>query len=299
MKELTLLSPVSALPGIGKTRAEAFGRLGVFSVRDLLYHFPRAYENRGDIRPIREATDGMTHALSLVVATEPRTARLRRGMSITKFRAFDESGTIEIVFFNQPYCTAIFGVGDEFRFYGKLTEGKKYYTLTNPAYEPIKPDEPLPDLVPRYPLGEGITGKIVANAVTAALPCLATVADILPENIRQKHEFPTLSTAIRTLHSPTTSSDLRQAIDRLAFDEYLTFSLGLSLTKRSRRHGDAIACRKQNITPLLALLPYTLTDGQKSAVREIASDMAAPEGAPMSRILVGDVGCGKTICAAM
>ena len=91
MKDLTLYSPVNAIPGIGKTRAEAFARLGVFCVRDLLYHFPRAYENRGDIRAVSAATDGLVHALSLVVATEPKTARLHRGMTVTKFRALTKA----------------------------------------------------------------------------------------------------------------------------------------------------------------------------------------------------------------
>lgn len=299
MKELNLQSPVTDITGIGKSRAEAFSRLGIFTVRDLLYHFPRAYENRGDVRTIQAATDGLTHALILVIATEPKTARLRRGMTITKFRAFDESGTVEIVYFNQTYAQHIFTVGQEFRFYGKLTEGKKLYTMTNPVYEPITPGAPLDDLVPRYPLGEGLTPKIVASAIAAALPSLSAIQDFLPEYIRQKHGLPTLATAIKTLHSPATHEVLRPAIDRMAFDEYLIFSLGLSLTKRVGRREGAAPCPKQNITPFLSLLPYELTESQKAAVREIASDMIGKSPSPMSRILVGDVGCGKTVCAAI
>ena len=219
MKDLTLYSPVNAIPGIGKTRAEAFARLGVFCVRDLLYHFPRAYENRGDIRAVSAATDGLVHALSLVVATEPKTARLHRGMTVTKFRAFDESGTVEIVFFNQTYAQHIFAVGEEFRFYGKLTAGKRLYTMTNPAYEPIRPDLPLADFVPRYPLSEGLSGKIIASAIESALPALSELEDFLPEHIRLKNGFPTLSTAIKTLHSPATQALLRPAIDRMAFED--------------------------------------------------------------------------------
>ena len=299
MKDLTLASPLTSLPGIGKTRAEAFGRLGVFCVRDLLYHFPRAYENRGDVKTVAEALDGETHALSLVVATEPKTANIRRGMSITKFRAFDGSGTVEILFFNQPYCRDVFSVGDEFRFFGKLTEERRTLRLTNPAYERIIPGEPLPEFVPRYPLGEGITPKIVANAVAVALGCLSELVDFLPENIRQKYEFPTLGTAIKILHDPPSKELLRQALDRLAFDEYLTFSLGLALSRHPAEKARGVACKRLGITPLLALLPYELTDSQKQAVREIAADMSRDGGRPMSRILVGDVGCGKTICAAI
>ncbi len=299
MKQLTLQSPLTDLPGIGKARAEAFSRLGLFCVRDLLFHFPRAYENRGDIRPIGNPSDGIPHAYLLVVATEPRTARLRRGMSVTKFRAFDESGTVEIVYFNQPYCASQFTVGEEYRFYGKLTPGKKYSTLTNPTHEPITPDAPLPDMIPRYPLSEGLNEKAIEKAVAAALPCLAAISDFLPENIRQKYSFPTLATAIKLLHTPASSELLRPALERLAFDEYLTFSIGIALSRRALRTGNAPACRKQNISPLLSLLPYTLTDAQKRAVREIAADMMREDGIPMSRILVGDVGCGKTVCAAI
>ncbi len=299
MKELTLNSPVTDLSGIGKTRAEALARIGIFSVRDLLYHFPRAYENRGDIRTVAEATDGTAHALSLIVATEPKTAKLPRHMTLTKFRAFDETGTVEIVFFNQPYCRDVFTVGDEFRFYGILTQDKRLYRMTNPAYEPILADRPLPDMVPRYPLTEGISSKIIATAVAAALPCLSGLSDFLPENIRQKYLFPTLATAIKTLHDPLTQDLLRPAFDRMAFDEYLTFSLGLSLSRRTHRGALAPRCERQNITPLLDRLPYELTASQKAAVREIAADMAREDRRPMSRILVGDVGCGKTVCAAI
>lgn len=299
MKQLTLNSPLTDIPGIGKARADAFSRLGLFCVRDLLFHFPRAYENRGDIRSVGHPTDGLPHAYVLTVATEPRTARLRRGMSVTKFRAFDESGTVEIVYFNQPYCASQFTVGEEYRFYGKLSPGKKYATLTNPTHEPITPDIPLPDMIPRYPLSEGLNEKTVAKAIAAALPCLYSVTDFLPEDIRQKHSFPTLSTAIKLLHTPSSQELLRPALERLAFDEYLTFSIGVALSCRALRTGTAPICRKQNISPLLALLPYSLTEAQKGAVREIAADMMRKDGLPMSRILVGDVGCGKTVCAAI
>ena len=299
MKDITLQSPLTTLPGIGKTRAEAFARLGILSVRDLLYHFPRAYENRGDIKTLSGALDGETHAFRLTVATEPRTANIRRGMSITKFRAFDETGTVEVLFYNQPYCRNLFSVGDEFRFFGKLTAERRTLRLTNPAYERIIPGTPLSDFMPRYPLGEGITQKIITNAVDAALCALADLEDFLPERIRCKHEFPTLSTAIRILHDPLEGTQLRCALDRLAFDEYLTFSLGLSLSRRSHRHIASVPCSLLDISPLLALLPYELTDSQKQAVEVIAKDMSRADAPPMNRILVGDVGCGKTICAAI
>ena len=299
MKKLSLNSPVTDLPGIAKVRAEAFSRMGIHTVRDLLFHFPRSYENRGDIKTVTEALDGAPHALSLVIATAPKTANIRRGMSITKFRAFDGTGTIEILYFNQPYCRDIFSVGEEFRFFGKLTEEGRIYRMTNPAYERITPENPLPDFVPRYPLTDGISPKVIANAIEAALSCLDDMTDFLPENIRQKRELPTLATAIKILHEPPTQVALGASLARLAFDEYLLFSLSLSIARRTQAAHGAAACVKQNISPLLAPLSYELTASQKAVVREIAADMAAADGVPMSRILVGDVGCGKTICAAI
>ncbi len=299
MQTLTLESPVSALPGIGKTRAAAFGRMGVFTLRELLYHFPHRYENRGDVRPLTAGTDGEVHAFVLTVANQPRTAMIRRGMTLTKFRAFDESGTVEVVFFNQRYCEEIFTQGSEFRFFGKLTPQKRSYQLNNPAYEPIREGEPLPDFFPRYPLSEGLSQKIVAQAVQAALAALAELYDPLPEPIRQKYEFPTLRTALSTLHDPPSTALLKQALSRLAFDELFTFSLGIGLSHRQARRHSALPCSKQNITPLLSRLPFELTNSQKQAVREIAADMAREDRVPMSRILVGDVGCGKTVCAAI
>ena len=299
MKEIHLQSPLTALPGIAKARSEAFARLGIHTVRDLLLHFPRSYENRGNIKTIAEAADGETTALALVVATQPRTANIRRGMSITKFRAFDSSGTVELTFFNQPYCRDVFSIGDEFRFFGKLSTEGRIRRMANPAYEKIEEGKPLPDLVPRYPLGEGIAPKIMANAIAVACDCLESIEDFLPKNIIAKHSFPDLKNAIKTLHEPQSPSALRTALDRLAFDEYLLFSLSLSIAKRSQGITGASPCLNQGISPLLALLDYELTDSQKNAVREIAKDMASENGKPMNRILVGDVGCGKTICAAI
>lgn len=299
MKELTLNDKISELHGIGKTRAEAFSRLGILTVRDLLYHAPRAYENRGKITAVSDGEDGVTGAFSLVVANTPYTARLRRGMTVTKFRAFDATGTVEIVYFNQPYASARFTVGSEYRFFGKLTAGKKHFTLTNPAAEEIRPDLPLPEMVARYPLSEGLSSKIVASAVHEALAALSGAKDFLPENIRLKYELPTLATALRSLHEPLTQEELKRALDRIAFDEYLAFSIGLAMARRTAETGRAPLFKKQNISPLLALLPYKLTEAQKGAVREIAADMAREDGRPMSRILVGDVGCGKTVCAAI
>ena len=293
-------SPVSALPGIGPERARAFARMGVRTLRDLLWHFPRAYENRGDVRLLRDgATDGEKNAFSLTVATEPRTALIRRGMSVTRFRAFDESGSVEVVFFNQNYVRDIFHTGAAFRFFGALSLSRSGLQLTGPAYEPILPDRPLPAFVPRYPLCEGLSSKIVEKAVlTAARALLPTLPDPLPEDIRRKEGLPALSYALMSVHAPVSEEAMRAGLRRLIFDELFCLSLGTSLTRRGRGGRASLVCPPVPLDPLLAGLPYRLTGAQARVIGEIRGDMAAPDRPPMSRILVGDVGCGKTICAA-
>ena len=129
---------VSELRGVGKVRAAAYEKLGVRTVGDLLYHLPRAYENRGAVRLLSQAVaDGQTRCpFLLTVATTPRVARIRQGLSLLKFRAFDESGTCEITYFNQDYLRTTFLVGSVFRFYGKVEAQGNRYTMASPAWEP-------------------------------------------------------------------------------------------------------------------------------------------------------------------
>ncbi len=299
MEKLTLASPVRAIPGIGESRAAAFGRLGVFCVRDLLLLFPRAYENRGAVRRLVDGEYETRCAFILTVATAPRSAMIRRGMTVTRFRAFDESGSCEVVFFNQAYVKDIFCVGTQFRFFGKLTKTRNGISLTSPAYEAVVPNEPLPAFVAKYPLSEGLSGKIIEKAVDAALravlPCLA---DHLPEDIRQKYEFPTLAYALMTVHHPQNETALSAALRRMVFDELYCFCLGMAQAKGRRTWETAPVCPPVDLTPLLSCLPYRLTAAQERVIQEIREDMTGGDRPPMNRILVGDVGSGKTVCAA-
>lgn len=299
MEKLTLSSPVSALSGVGPARAAAFARMGVHTLRDLVFHFPRAYENRGRTRRLCDALDGEPSSYILTVGTVPRTAQIRRGMSVTRFRAFDESGRVEIVYFNQNYLKDSFPVGASFRFYGRIQNSRSGIQLTNPAFEPLVPNQPLPPFVSRYPLADGLSHKVVEKTVKEALRAvLPTLSDYLPEDIREKHSFPTLSYAILTVHNPESEEALSRALRRTVFDELYCFSLGMALSRTARKSERALPCPPCDLSPLLSLLPYELTGAQKRVIEEIRADMAATDRPPMSRILVGDVGCGKTVCAA-
>ncbi len=295
-----LESSVSILSGIGETRAKALNRMGIFTLRDLIYHIPRAYENRGNVKLLKDALDGEPCAFVLTVATDPKNAITKKRMTITKFRAFDESGTVDVVFFNQGYIKDVFTRGAEFRFWGRLTYQNKKWQLTSPEFESIIPNKPLPDFIPVYPLTEGINGKLMNKAVSQALSlCMPELEDTLPEKIREKNSLPSFSFALRNIHNPESTEDLRRAVTRLTYEELFHFSIGLHVIKKRGASVLGAPCKKQDMSPLYSSLPYELTNAQKRVIDEITSDMtnSASDSAPMSRILIGDVGSGKTVCA--
>lgn len=294
--------PVSKLDGIGKVKDAAFEKLGIRTLRDLIYHFPTRYENRGVVTPLAEGKAGMTQSYILTVSTEPKMARLRGSMTVVKFRAFDDSGSVEIVYFNQPYMRDKFHVGETYRFYGKLTEKLGRYSLASPVAELYKEGEPLPDLYAVYRLSPPLNKRVLRECVSQALAlCKSELYDTVPSDIRSKYSLASLSFALENIHIPETLDALDRAARRLAFDELFETALAVRLMRKKQTKAFATRMVNTDISPFIKTVPFELTGAQKRAVNDIVTDLSAGEGsdAPrMSRILVGDVGCGKTVCAA-
>lgn len=295
---------ISELNGIGKTRAKQLGKMGVNTIKDLVYLFPRAYECRGDTKLLSTAPFDLPAPFILTVGTTVKTVKFRNRLTISKFKAFDDSGTVEVVFFNSPFIKDVFHIGDVFRFYGKLTFSKKTLQLQSPKYEQYDESKPLADIVPVYPLTEGISSKILNKIMLSVIDIAASeLKDPLPEEIRLKHTLPTLSYAIRNLHFPSDEAALSSALRRMAFDEMLLFGLGIAISSRYKTKSGGIPFSPCSVQPLVQLLPYELTGDQKKTVNEIYKDTVRKNSeediSPMARIVVGDVGSGKTICAVM
>ena len=157
-------SPVTSLSGCGKKRAELLATLGIITVGDLLRHFPRGYQNRGDVKELCEEEIGNTGAFVLTVASAPYTARLSGGRTLTKCKAFDGDKSCMLVFFNRKYLSDVLYTGATYRFWGKLTRTRNGYELSPSVIEPITATEALPDFVPIYPLAKGITQNFIKNA---------------------------------------------------------------------------------------------------------------------------------------
>ncbi len=294
--------PVSKLAGIGKVKAAAFEKLGIHTLSDLIYHFPTRYENRGVVSTLAEGKVGMTQSYILTVSTEPKMARLRGSLTVVKFRAFDDSGSVEITYFNQPYMREKFHTGETYRFYGKLTEKLGRYSLSSPIAEKYDERSALPELYAVYRLANPLNKNVLRDCAKQALAlCRTEISDVLPSELRAKYSLATLTFALENIHAPENLAALDRAAKRLAFDELLETALAVRLMRRKQMQSFAERMVNTDISAFLKTVPFELTNAQKRALGNVINDMSAGEesDAPrMSRILVGDVGCGKTVCAA-
>lgn len=292
---------IATVPGVGRTRAEALARLGITTVRDLLYHFPRTYQNRGNILPLLGCPDGTVGAFSLTVASAPKNVRISGGRCLTKFAAYDDSASASIVFFNQPYVRDIFRVGTTFRFWGRLSYSGGRAELASPSFEPELPGVSLPALVPVYPLTSGVSNKLLSGLIRSLLRsgCIREQDDVIPPQVRHSMGLPELSPALRMLHAPESFEEASAALRRFTFERMFIFAVCAGLSKQSldgRRH---YPITQTDLSPFYSLLPFEPTGAQRRAIDDIQSDMCGGEDSPpMSRILTGDVGSGKTAVAA-
>lgn len=301
---MDLLSSVTELRGVGKAKAQSLAKAGIKTVYDLVHHYPRAYQNRNEIMTVAEAALRCRTDIScppaafiLTVASEPKVSMIRRSMTLIKLKAFDDSGVCELVYFNQPFLKDVFHTGATFRFWGRpaLSGGK--IQLSSPVYELYSPEIPLAPIVPVYPLSQGLSQKFISGLVKEALKIASTeIRDHIPRDILSRKELCTLSYALRNVHFPQSLEALESARRRLAFDEIFTLSLAMQADRKKREEGEATVFTDTDISPLLSLMPFELTGAQMRSIGEISADMG--RRVPMSRILCGDVGSGKTAVAA-
>ena len=297
-------SSVSELRGVGAARAAAFAKVGVATVGDLLRYYPRAYQNRGEVSIVADVcslcrmTESATPcSLILTVSSEPKVSMIRRGMTLVRFKGFDESGVAEITYFNQTFVKDVFHTGGVFRLWGRPEMRGGKLTMANPVFEPIiEGAPPLAPIVPVYPLTKGLTQKFIAGCVREAMRIgLSEAADFVPAEILRKNQLCTLSFALQNIHFPESREALEAARRRLAFDEIFILSCVMSMGRENRSSG-AYAFEDISAEPFFDQLPYELTGAQRRSVSEISADMS--KSIPMCRILCGDVGSGKTAVAA-
>lgn len=283
------------LKGVGEKRAAQFHKLGIHTVGELLYTFPRYYEDWKHITPLKgvHVTDEKV-CVKAVVSFRASVYRTPGGTIITKTSATDGESILLLTFFNNKYVADQLEEGEEYLFYGRLTGGVGgHYEMTAPKFVKAEGQE---FFHPVYGLTQGLSAKVLAQTVRTALSASAgEIPDPLTEETVKAYRLPRIEEALRMIHFPDSEEEIREARRRLIYDELLVLQLGLLRKKEEFLYTDVYKINDR-AEEFYARLPFAPTGAQKRAVSECLADMNGVS--PMRRLLQGDVGSGKTAVAA-
>lgn len=283
--------------GIGEKRLLAFHRLGIDTVFDLITYFPRRYEDRSIIKPISQVQDGETVCVETIIASDPTLARIRRGLEIVKFRAVDDSGMIDISYFNQSYIRTQFHKGDSVRFYGKIQIKNRHVTMTNPVADHLeKTSHQTGSITPVYKTTQGLTQNNIRNTMEQALSIAHEIPELLPQDVLDEFDLCPCGDAFIQIHRPDDYGKLEYARNRFVFEEFFRLCITMQYLKQSHQDTPGIQMSKTDETDFLKTLPYSPTGAQMRAIKDIRQDMES--GSAMNRMIQGDVGSGKTLVAS-
>jgi ATP-dependent DNA helicase RecG len=300
-RPIALNASLTVLAGVGPRHAIMLGRLGLNTLGDMLYHFPRRYDDYSALKPIRELFYGeQVTVLGSVVSTASRQAR-GRATSIFEAVIQDGTGALRLTWFNQPWLVNRIHAGDALSVSGKIEQYLGRLVMNSPDWEPVEVENLHTNrIVPVYPLTQNVTQKwlrrLMHQVVTYWAPRLT---DHLPEAIRSAAGLPDLGSALLQVHWPDSQATLQSARQRLAFDEIFFLQMGVLRKRRDYQSapGKVFEVTDDWLAARLAALPFGLTEAQQKAVAQVRADLKS--GKPMNRLLQGDVGSGKTVVAAL
>ena len=292
-----LSDPITILKGIGPSKAKQFANLNIFTLGDLICHFPRGYEDRTKLVTVDKLEPDVPACFRAMVMNTPRTSHIRKGLDLTRVQIADSTARLNVTFFNNKFAAEQLRYGQEYIFYGAVSGDFIGYSMTNPVFETLDA-QPVATrrILPVYPLTAGLTNAAVLRAVRQALSICDPPAEILPEEVRSQYGILGADRAYSAIHEPQSMAEAEMAKKRLIFEEFFVFSAGLSLMRASRAHKKTAPFTNLDMKPFYAALPFSLTGAQKRAIGEVLQDVAS--GAPMNRLVQGDVGSGKTMVAA-
>lgn len=287
--------PVSSLSGIGAKRAEQFEKLGVRSVGELIRFYPRTYEDWSTVEKIENLQNGGTYCIRAVLGAPVSNAMLSGGRILSKAKVYDDTGTLQLVFFNNRYISQMLTQGTEYFFFGKITADNYGVQMLSPAFAKVSEGTMIH---PVYRTTAGLVSKTIANAVRNALKLLPEqVNDPLPGQVRHSFGLCGLKQALYDIHFPQNREALDAARKRLITEELLVLNLGMRNLKGHHRGISGIRIKKDYSAAFETLLPFTLTNAQRRSIADCIADITQNQ-APMNRLVQGDVGSGKTAVAA-
>ena len=291
---MSLDDSVMYLKGVGPKRAELLKKLGIETVRQLIYHIPRSYIDFTSPVPIAEALLEEMNVIKARVYKKRAPDLIRKNMKIFRVICTDGANDITIVIYNSQYLYNSLKEDCDYILYGKVTGNLISKEMSSPMILEASSEDRI---LPIYPLTAGISMGIMRSCVKNALERLTSGdCETLPQSVRVKHNLIPAEEALRKIHFPADSSEISSARKRLAFDELLTLQLGMLALRERSRELTSYSLSPKSLSPYYSSLPFELTGAQKKAIEECCADMTM--GSPMNRLILGDVGSGKTAVAA-
>lgn len=295
---MTLDSPVTEIKGVGSEVAKKFGILGINTVRELIDYFPRRYDDYSDVQPIQKIKPGMVTVKAVVKQANGRYAN--RGLHITEAIASDDTGSVRLVWFNQPYRAAAFKADQEYYISGDFGLRRQRLTIQNPSAELVS-SFPVNTarIIPIYRETKGFKSTQIRKTLRELMPIIRELPETLPEWLVTEERLMSRAEAVEQIHFPKSAQALLEARRRLGFEEIFALVLAALLNKYELLQEKAlqIPFREKLAKDFVKHLPFALTDDQKRVVWQIYQDLR--KHTPMNRLVEGDVGSGKTVVAAM
>ena len=303
-------SPVSTIPSVGPRFSTILAKVGINSVKDLIFYFPYRYEDYSQVSEISSVQAGEVVTVKGQVI-DIKTIYTRTGKRFQQAHISDGTQTIEVVWFNQPFLVKTLPPGSFVSLSGKVDQRGKKVSMVSPKYEKLQGgilDTPTHTtdtlhtgrLVPVYSETSGLSSKWLRSKISLTLPhVIDEVQEILPDFIRTKYQLLPLKEAVQKAHFPETPEEAQKARERLGFDEFLSLQLNNLLRKKKweeKKVANKLVVDNEKVKTFVDSLPFELTESQKTAIKEILVDLQ--EDTAMNRMLEGDVGSGKTIVAA-
>ena len=290
---------IQYVKGIGPKRAYKLNKLGIFTLKDLLYYFPRQYEDRNNLKKIAQLQNEDKATIKAVILGIT-TSNPKKGMTLTKVDIKDETGYAKLVFFNQPYISNAFKSGDTILVFGKVKKEFKNIELSSCEIEHLSnAPKNTCKIMPIYPLTFGVTNKEIMSIIKSVLSNKELVIkEYLPKTIIDKYKLCSIDYAIKNIHAPSSKENFKIALYRIIFEEFLILQLGLFMFKNGVTEVEGIKFKENDkLKDIIDSLPFKLTKAQNRALNEIIEDMQSSK--VMNRLVQGDVGSGKTVVALL
>jgi ATP-dependent DNA helicase RecG len=300
--QISANSPVTNIPLVGPSKAELLDRLGIRTVKDLLFHIPFKYRDTSEIITIEELKEKKSGTI-LAQVRDIKNAYTRSRKVITKAVVHDATGRINIIWFNQGYLTKSIKIGEYYLFEGKIPDKPGAKDLSFPSYErflgDVSEQTHIGKLTPYYSETEGISSKWLRSRINFLKKDIKEmIDDLVPSEFLDEYEMPHLNEAVYSVHFPGSEEEINKGRERLGFDEMLAVALDIEKERREQgqKKGIPLNIDVETVKPFLESLPFSLTNDQVIAIKEILEDMN--KDISMRRLLNGDVGSGKTAVAA-